>query len=156
MNHTTNNGAIAQITAAPMVRCVNIDGSPVPEWERDIPFIEPDPTDPLDWPGWTDNFFWEATDMSAFEAWFRADDADEDARAQISGEAPDGADIVRRMIEAGTLQPVSGGAPDDDEPEPFIPSALDWDDYRCWDEECDARDEASRREIECSLQFGYE
>src|SRR6185312_6133526 len=48
----------------------------------------------------------------------------------IAAEAPDGAIVARKMIDAGVLpMPVSGGSPDD-EPAPFEPSEDDWRDYR--------------------------
>jgi hypothetical protein len=59
MNHTAKSTAI---TLYPTVVCVGPDGERVPEHERDVPHVEPDPTDPMDWPAWTDNWFWGTTE----------------------------------------------------------------------------------------------
>lgn len=70
----------------PVLTLVDLDGFAVPVAEKDIPHVEPDPTDPADWPAWTDDWFWETTDPADLAA---ADAALEDLELPpLSGGAP--------------------------------------------------------------------
>jgi hypothetical protein len=44
----------------------------------------------------------------------------------ISHESPDGPVVARKMIDAGTLPPIAGGAPT------YEPDELDWREYSAW------------------------
>jgi hypothetical protein len=58
------------------VHLVDIDGFDVPVGEKDLP--PHDPTDPANWPAWTDNFYWECEPavMAELEAAAIAEECD--------------------------------------------------------------------------------
>jgi hypothetical protein len=60
----------------------------------------------------------------------------------ISHEAGDGAVIARKMIDAGTLPPIAGGAPT------YEPDDLDWREYSAW-----SRHLEELRDIEREREF---
>jgi hypothetical protein len=97
----------------PAVTLVDENGSPIREL---------DPTDPANWPNWTDNHFWSTPpdDVASLEA-------DEMDRLLNDDDAPRPAEAdqlwAQMMVEA-SLPPVCGGAPT-----PFVPSPQDWADY---------------------------
>jgi hypothetical protein len=57
MSHSTNG-----------IHLVDVDGFDVPTGEKNLP--PHDPTDPANWPAWTDNWFWECEpdERAALEA----------------------------------------------------------------------------------------
>ena len=66
---------------------------------------------------------------------------------------PDAELVPPEVLElaAAGLAPIAGGAP-----EPFIPSAADWEDYRRWADETDAREELRAPEARHNPMWGYE
>jgi hypothetical protein len=120
VSYSTTAGHPVQITTAPLVTLVDVDGLAVPSCEKDIPHVEPDPTDPADWPSWTDNYFWETTD----------DDARLDARLGA--------------LAAAALEdlPLPGL-----EPGRYEPSAADLADYHAWSEDLERRRDSGRSDL---------
>jgi hypothetical protein len=129
---------VAQITIAPMVRLVDLDGNPVPDCERHVPTCPPDPDDPAEWPESNDVDGWH------WETGPELDPGDVDAAAAALEDLPfpDAPDAdpalafpgIAPLIERMGIMPVSGGAP-----EPFEPTAEDLADYGRWSAELDAR-----------------
>jgi hypothetical protein len=78
-----------------------------------------------------------------------------DLATLISHEAPDGPAVARKLMDAGLLPPLAGGAPDDEWPA-FTPTAEDLADYAAWAEECDRREELRAAEERRNPEFGYE
>lgn len=127
-----------RITGAPWVNLVGIDGCGVPDCERYTPTCPPDPTDPADWPAWTDHWFWEPTEMledlpmPGLEA------------EPYEPSAEDLADYHRWSLELEARR--LGMAA-------YEPTAEDWADYRQWAAELEARTAAARM---ADPIYGYE
>jgi hypothetical protein len=110
-----------QLIGPPFIALVDLDGFAVPVGEKDIPHVEPDPTDPADWPPSADDWFWSTGPEIGLEP------ADSDA--------PDAARSCR-FPGVMALPPISGGSPD---AQPFEPSRSDWDDYSRWARDLESR-----------------
>jgi hypothetical protein len=126
VSHSSKSPAGGQITGAPFITLVDVDGFAVPSAERDIPHVEPDPTDPADWPAWCDDWYWEPTD-------------------------PAEASAAAAALEDLPLPALCGGSD-----EAFVPSEADWADYRAWCAEVDAREEIAAAEAAHNPMWGYE
>jgi hypothetical protein len=111
------------------VTLVDIDGGPVPMWEVDAPIVPPpdldEESDPSEWPAWADNWYWTPTEDLEWP--------------RIAREPAE--DLLAPVLEseaAGLVEDVYVPSDEDweaacemfREPEPFTPSAADWEDYR--------------------------
>src|SRR5579875_2605128 len=60
--HSTDSSVRGQITGAPTISLVDLDGLAVPCYEVDAPIVPPpgddDESDPSTWPAWTDDARW--------------------------------------------------------------------------------------------------
>ena len=155
MNLTTPRAA-GNITGAPFITLVNADGFAVPDCERHTPVPDPDPTEPADWPAWTDNWHWEPTELAvtyddeaaalgALEdlPWPDDDAPDADPHIAFPGLAP--------LADRPGLPALCGGSP-----EPYVPTEEDWTDYRASCADVEARDAARRAEDTRAPLWGYE
>jgi hypothetical protein len=140
MQSTTDDRVSQSIPSRTGITLVDLDGGPVPIWERDAPIGPPfDPdeeSDPADWPAWCDNWLWEPTDD--------AGDGDRSIPAGAVLVPPELLDLA----ELG-LAPIAGGGP-------FEPTQSDWDDYAAWAREVDARQEIEAAEDRMNPMWGYE
>lgn len=149
------------------ITLVDLDGGPVPIWEKDAPIVpafDPDEeSDPASWPAAYDNHFWEPGAELGL-------DDEEDVFGPIGplpdlrdphdwpAEGPDGPDGdpaiafpgIAPLAERMALAPICGGSED---AEPFTPSEADWEDYRAWAAEIEARASLARM---CDPLYGYE
>jgi hypothetical protein len=87
------------------VHLVDAEGFDVPVAEKDN--VPHDPTDPAEWPAWTDNWFYEVSDPAEREALEQAAfDEECDRRDMVD-------DSCRwHAMMASGLPPIAGGAPE--------------------------------------------
>jgi hypothetical protein len=129
------------------ITLVDIDGHPVPTYEKGLP-----PHDPTDASQWLPSY---EVDCVHYE--LPPDEMDELEAAAISAEC-DRRDAVDPpaaherfawlTLVVSDLPPISGGAP-----EPFEPTAEDWADYHAWSEDLDRR-RRQVSDVELSMMAG--